>query len=80
MVRAYERTMMKADLSKALVEIWDKDSDEQKPMITFKGIKSWSIIDGEDAKEYGDNSEYLVINTKYGKSIFENDKVSMFLW
>lgn len=80
MVRTYERTMMIKDLSKALVEIWDKYSDEQKPIITFKGIKSWSIVDGEDAKEYGDNSEYLVIKTKYGKSIFANHKVSMFIW
>ena len=97
MKRTYTRTMLISDLSEALVDLyastkvkWESSSEDFEK-ITYDGIKSWSIIDGEEAKELETQNrgllkedechEYLEIELLDGsKEYFRNSHVEMFIW
>ena len=98
MKRTYTRTLMKKDLSKVTVTLEihegckytaEKIEDlGESTEIEYKGIKSWSIIEGgEEAKAiemvYGiedEFHEYLIIEFLNGTmATFRNSHVDMFL-
>ena len=98
MKRTYTRTLMKKDLSKVTVTLEihegckytaEKIEDlGESTEIEYKGIKSWSIIEGgEEAKAiemvYGiedEFHEYLIIELLDGTmATFRNSHVDMFL-
>lgn len=92
MKKTYTRTLMIRDLSEALVKLYvsekpkfESNEDDFKK-IMIDGIKSWSIIDGEDAEEIkeliGEDewNEYLEIELLDGKKeYYKNSHVEMFI-
>lgn len=96
MKKTYTRTMMHADLTKATVEIevhealkWEAIQEDSK-VVTYNGIKAWSIVSGEDAAEIesmtdasgiDEYHEYLVLDFANGETAtFRNSHVDMFIW
>lgn len=97
MTRTYTRTMMMDEerIQKATIKIYLTESvkweaaDEEEKVVTYTGLKSWSIVDGEDAKEieaHTDGScidemhEYLVLDFVDGtQATFRNSHVDMFI-
>ena len=96
MKKTYTRTMMHADLTKATVEIevhealkWEATQEDSK-VVTYSGIKAWSIVSGEDAAEIesmtdasgiDEYHEYLVLHFTNGETAtFRNSHVDMFIW
>lgn len=96
MKKTYTRTMMHTDLTKAKVEIdvheslkWEATQEDEK-VVTYSGIKAWSIISDEDAAEIesmtdasgiDEYHEYLVLHFENGETAtFRNSHVDMFIW
>lgn len=95
MKKTYTRTLMHKDLTKATVEIevhealkWEA-TQEDEMVVTYKGIKAWSIISDEDATEIesmtdasgiDEYHEYLVLHFANGETAtFRNSHVDMFI-
>ena len=95
MKKTYTRTMMHADLTKVTVEIevhealkWEVTQEDEK-VVTYSGIKAWSIISDEDAAEIesmadasgiDEYHEYLVLHIANGETAtFRNSHVDMFI-
>lgn len=95
MKKTYTRTMMHADLTKVTVEIevhealkWEVTQEDEK-VVTYSGIKAWSIISDEDAAEIENMTdasgideyhEYLVLHFANGETAsFRNSHVDMFV-
>ncbi len=95
MKKTYTRTMMHADLTKTTVEIevhealkWEATEEDGK-VVTYNGIKAWSIVSGEDAAEIesmtdasgiDEYHEYLVLYFTNGETAtFRNSHVDMFI-
>lgn len=95
MKKTFTRTMFMTneELQNATVRLfiteglkWE-DSNEKE--VTYTGLKSWSIVDGEDAKQIeeetdesciDENHEYLVLEFNNGTtSTFRNSHVDMFI-
>ena len=96
MNKTYTRTMMHADLTKATVEIevhealkWEATQEDEK-VVTYNGIKAWTIVSDEDAAEIesmtdasgiDEYHEYLVLHFANGETAtFRNSHVDMFIW
>lgn len=99
MIRTYERTLFIENLANATVKLFIYDGnkyegnfegEKEEIYIIYTGLKSWSIIDGEDAKaieeetdgnSIDENHEYLVLNFIDGTtSTFRNSHVDMFIF
>lgn len=95
MIKTYERTTLIKNLADANVTLfvyenskYISNAGEEKEII-YTGLKSWSIIDGEDAIAIesetdgscvDENHEYLVLNFVDGTtSTFRNSHVAMFI-
>lgn len=95
MTRTYNRTlfMTNEELQKATVKLFVTEGlkweDENEKEVNYTGLKSWSIVDGEDAKEIenqtdgsciDENHEYLVLEFNDGTTAtFRNSHVDMFI-
>lgn len=95
MIKTYTRTTMIPDLTKATVELFVYDACKytgnitEERMVTYTGLTSWDIVDGDDAAEIeahtdgsciDDNHEYLVLHFEDGTTgTFRNSYVDMFL-
>lgn len=96
MTQTYTGTLMHHDLTKATIELfvtdapkWEAELEEEKA-VRYKGIKAWSIVNGEDAEEIesmtdasgiDENHEYLVLHFANGETAtFRNSHVDMFIW
>lgn len=96
MIRTYTNTTMHPVLSDAEIEIHAYDRCKYEGPVesvtdTYKGLESFSIIDGQDGEEfeqanfqpedYDDYHEYLVLNFVSGYKIaFRNSYVDMFVY
>ena len=95
MVKTYERTLFVEDLTQVTFRLYiskatkyEATEDDQIEVI-YKGVKSWSIVDGEDAEaieaETDDSGideahEYLILNFEDGRTAtFRNSHVDMFI-
>lgn len=95
MKRSFNRTLTKADLSKATFKllIFDKTKYEQVEVdneVEYTGVTSWDIIKGgdeaaeiealTDASGVDENHEYLVLHFEDGsEGTFRNSHVEMFI-
>ena len=95
MKRTFTRTMFinNEELQKATIRLYVTEGlkweDRNEKEITYTGLKSWSIIDGEDAKAIeaetdgsciDEYHEYLVLEFNDGTSAtFRNSHVDMFI-
>ena len=95
MIRTYERTLTIESFVDAKVKLYVYENSKytgnvgEEREINYTGLKSYSIVDGEDAIEiesYTDescideNHEYLVLNFIDGStSTFRNSHVDMFI-
>ena len=95
MKRTYTRTMFMTneELQKATVKLFITEGlkweDANEKEVKYTGLKSWSIIDGEDAKQIetetdasciDENHEYLVLEFVDGTTAtFRNSHVDMFI-
>lgn len=95
MTRTYNRTTFTENLAEVKVTLFVYENSKytgnvgEERMVQYTGLKQWSIVDGEDAKEieeYTDGScidemhEYLVLEFTDGTtSTFRNSHVDMFL-
>ena len=95
MKKTYTRTMSmnNEELQKATVKLyisdgvkWNNPGEEKE--VKFTGLKSWSIVDGEDAAKIeaclmncvDEYHEYLILEFVDGTtSIFRNSHVDMFI-
>ena len=93
MKRTYNRTMFitAEELQKATVRLYVtkglKWEDNDETEITYTGLKQWSIVDGDDAKQLeaetdgtciDENHEYLVLEFVDGtEATFRNSHVDM---
>lgn len=96
MTRTYTQTtfMSNEELQKATVRLfitegakWENPGKIKE--VRYAGLKSWSIVDGEDAKAIesetdasciDENHEYLVLEFNDGsKATFRNSHVDMFI-
>ena len=95
MKRTYTRIMCinNEELQKATIRLYITEGlkweDRNEKEITYTGLKSWSIIDGEDAKAIeaetdgsciDEYHEYLVLEFNDGTTAtFRNSHVDMFI-
>lgn len=95
MTRKFTRTMFMTneELQKATVKLYITEGvkweDSNEKEIHYTGLKSWSIVDGEDAKEIeaetdgsciDENHEYLILEFVNGTTTtFRNSHVDMFI-
>ena len=95
MIKTYHGTLFNPDLTKAKVVLYFTESvkweaeEEEEVKVELTGIKSWSIVDGEEAKlieaetdEDGidENHEYLILRFANGEeSTYRNSHVAMFI-
>lgn len=97
MIKTYERTMFIENLVDAKVKLYVYENskytgnvgEEEEKEVNYTGLKSWSIVDGDDAaaieaKTDGscidENHEYLVLNFIDGTTAtFRNSHVDMFI-
>lgn len=96
MTTTYNRTLFLEDLTKATVILhifenskYSEDRGEEHK-VEYTGVKSWSIVDGEDAAQIEAESdgscidelhEYLVLSFANGDTAtFRNNHVAMFIW
>ena len=93
MVRTFTRTTFIKNLEEANVKLYIYENSKysgnigKETEVKYTGLKSWSIIDGDDAKEIeetfdelDENHEYLVLNFADGTtSTFRNSHVDMFI-
>lgn len=95
MTRKFTRTMFMTneELQEATIRLYVTEGvkweDSNEKEIRYTGLKSWSIVDGEDAKEIenylsenemDENHEYLVLEFVDGTtSTFRNSHVDMFI-
>lgn len=95
MVKTYERTLFIKNLEDANVKLYLYENSKYAPNagkekeINYTGLKSWSIVDGEDAiviesetdeSCIDENHEYLVLNFVDGTTAtFRNSHVDMFI-
>lgn len=95
MIKTYERTLFISNLAEAKVKLYVYENSKytgnigEEKEITYTGLKSWSIVDGDDAKIIesetdgsciDENHEYLVLNFVDGTTAtFRNSYVDMFL-
>lgn len=96
MTTTYNRTLFVEDLTKATVILYifenSKYSEDrgEEHKVEYTGVKSWSIVDGEDAAQIEAESdgscidelhEYLVLSFANGDTAtFRNNHVAMFIW
>ena len=93
MVRTFTRTTFIENLDEAIVKLYVYENSKysgnigKETEVKYTGLKSWSIIDGDDVKEIeetfdelDENHEYLVLNFADGTtSTFRNSHVDMFI-
>ena len=93
MVRTFTRTTFIENLEEANVKLYIYENSKysgnigKETEVKYTGLKSWSIIDGDDTKEIeetfdelDENHEYLVLNFADGTtSTFRNSHVDMFI-
>lgn len=95
MIKTYERTMFIENLADAKVKLYVYENSKytsnvgEEKEVNYTGLKSWSIVDGDDAtaieaKTDGscidENHEYLVLNFIDGTTAtFRNSHVDMFI-
>lgn len=95
MIKTYEKTLFIENLANANVKIYLYENSKYSSIvgnekeINYTGLKSWSIIDGEDAKTIenetdgtciDENHEYLLLNFVDGsEATFRNSHVDMFI-
>lgn len=95
MIKTYERTMFIENLADANVKLYVYENSKysgnigEEKEVNYTGLKSWSIVDGDDAaaieaKTDGscidENHEYLVLNFVDGSiATFRNSHVDMFI-
>lgn len=95
MTKTYTGTIFNPDLTKATIKLfvhealkWEATAEDER-LVTYRNVKAWSIVDGEDAEEierWTDESgvdeyhEYLVLHFTNGETAtFRNSHVEMFL-
>lgn len=95
MVKTYEKTLFIENLANANVKIYLYENSKYSSIvgnekeINYTGLKSWCIIDGEDAETIenetdgtciDENHEYLLLNFVDGSEVtFRNSHVDMFI-
>ena len=95
MVKTYTETTFTRNLEEANVKLYIYEGNKyegnfgEEKEVVYTGLKSWSIIDGEDAKQIesetdnsciDENHEYLVLNFVDGSTAtFRNSHVDMFI-
>lgn len=95
MIKTYERTMFIENLADANVKLYVYENSKysgnigEEKEVNYTGLKSWSIVDGDDATAIeaetdesciDENHEYLVLNFIDGStSTFRNSHVDMFI-
>lgn len=93
MIKTYHGTLFNPDLTKAKVILYFTENvkweakDEEEKMVEYRGVKSWSIVDGEEAKlieaetdEIDELHEYLILRFENGEeSTYRNSHVAMFI-
>lgn len=95
MTKTYERTTFISNLAEAKVKIYLYENSKytgnigEEKEVNYTGLKSWSIVDGDDAKQIenetdgtciDENHEYLVLNFTDGTTAtFRNSHVDMFI-
>lgn len=95
MIRTYKRTMSTISLAESTVKLFVYENSKytenvgREKVIQYTGLKQWSIVDGEDAKEIekdtdesciDENHEYLVLEFVDGTiSTFRNSYVDMLI-
>lgn len=95
MTRTYNRTTFTENLAEVKVTLFVYENSKytgnvgEERMVQYTGLKQWSIVDGEDAKEIEEHTdgscidemhEYLVLEFTDGTtSTFRNSHVDMFL-
>lgn len=95
MIKTYEKTLFIENLANANVKIYLYENSKYSGIvgnekeINYTGLKSWSIINGEDAKAIenetdgsciDENHEYLLLNFVDGsRATFGNSHVDMFI-
>ena len=97
MIKTYNRTMFisNEELQKAKVTLYLTEGvkwesrDEDETSITYTGLVSWSLVNGEDAaeiekdlatEELDECNEYLVLEFNDGTTAtFRNSHVDMFI-
>jgi len=95
MTRTYNRTTFTENLAEVKVTLFVYENSKytgnvgEERMVRYTGLKQWSIVDGEDAKEIEERTdgscidemhEYLVLEFTDGTtSTFRNSHVDMFL-
>jgi hypothetical protein len=95
MIKTYERTMFIKNLADANVKLYVYESSKysgnigKRKEVNYTGLKSWSIVDGDDAtaieaetdgSRIDENHEYLVLNFIDGSTTtFRNSHVDMFI-
>ena len=97
MINSYNRTLFKPDLTKATFELYLTDEvkydvddlETEATKVTYKGVKSWDLIEGgpeaEEIEKYSDMMDeehaYLVLHLSNGETAtFRNTHVTMFIW
>ena len=96
MIKTYNRSLFHRDISNATVELTitenvkSEGEDKNAVVATYTGVKSWSIIDGEDAEEIeretddsgiDEHHEYLRLNFVNGETAtFRNSHTTMFIY
>ena len=95
MTNTYTGTIFNPDLTKATIKLyvheavkWEAAEEDEK-VATYRNVKAWSIVNGEDAEEiekYTDEScidelhEYLVLHFADGETAtYRNSHVEMFI-
>lgn len=95
MTKTYQRTTFISNLAEAKVTLFVYENSKytgnvgEERMVQYTGLKQWSIVDGEDAKEIESQTdescidemhEYLVLDFVDGTAAtFRNSHVDMFL-
>ena len=96
MIKTYEKTtFFTENLADAKVKLYVYENSKytgnigEEKEVNYTGLKSWSVVDGEDAKAIenetdgsciDENHEYLVLNFVDGTTAtFRNSYVDMFI-
>lgn len=95
MIKTYERIMFIENLADANVKLYVYENSKysgnigEEKEVNYTGLKSWSIVDGDDAAAIeaetdgsciDENHEYLVLNFVDSSTVtFRNSHVDMFI-